>query len=83
MNMPKRIDITPEQLEAILQRVKSLMPEADYEVIKGLAETITFLSHTVDNKNTSVKRLLQLLSGAASEKTSKVATRGNSKKHGA
>lgn len=82
MNMPKRIDITPEQLEAILQRVKSLMPEADYEVIKGLAETITFLSHTVDNKNTSVKRLLKLLFGAATEKTSKVTKRGKSKKHG-
>ena len=52
--MPERIDITPEQLEALLQRAKSLMPEADYQVIKALAETITFLSHAVDNKNTSI-----------------------------
>ena len=77
--MPERIDITPEQLEALLQRAKRLMPEADYQVIKALAETITFLSHAVDNKNTSIKRLLKLLFGAETEKTSKVTKRDKSK----
>ncbi len=77
--MPERLDITPEQLEALMERAKSSMSEADYEVIKGLAETITFLSHAVDNKNTSIKRLLKLLFGAETEKTSKVTKKSNSK----
>ena len=36
MNMPKRVDITPEQMESLLERAKQSLSEADFEIIKGL-----------------------------------------------
>jgi len=45
MNTPKRIDLTPEQLDALLKRVQAgTLQDDDYETIKGMAETLSFLS---------------------------------------
>ncbi|MCL5071477.1 MAG: hypothetical protein M1308_11365 [Actinobacteria bacterium] len=41
MNLPKQIDITEKQLNAILARAKRLLPPEDYEIIKGMADTIS------------------------------------------
>ncbi|MHB8276848.1 MAG: IS66 family transposase [Candidatus Humimicrobiaceae bacterium] len=72
MNVPKRIDITQKQMDAILARAKRLLPEEDYEIIKSMADTITFLSSTVGKKNAQVQKLLAMLFGTVTEKTSKV-----------
>jgi transposase len=72
MNLPKRIDITETQLEEVLARAKKLLPKEDYEIIKGMADTITFLSKTVGMKNAQVQKLLRLLFGKVNEKTEKV-----------
>ncbi|MBA4369635.1 MAG: transposase [Desulfobacterium sp.] len=81
MNTPKRMDITPDQLKSLLNRVESgALADGDYEIIKGMAETITFLSYAVDNKNTSIKRLLKLLFGAQTEKTSTITRKDKAKK---
>ena len=51
MNMQKRIDIKHKQLDTMLKRAESgTLKEGDYEIIKAMAETITFLSHSVDKK---------------------------------
>ena len=76
MNTPKRIDLTPEQLDALLKRVEAgTLHDGDYEIIKGMAETLSFLSQALDNKNTSIKRLLKLIFGDSTEKTAKVLER--------
>jgi len=76
MNTPKRIDLTPEQLDALLKRVEAgTLQDGDYEVIKAMAETLSFLSQALDNKNTSIKRLLKLIFGDSTEKTAKVLQR--------
>ena len=72
MNLPKRIDITAKQLDAILARAKRLLQKEDYEVIKAMADTITFLSSAVGRKNAQVQKLLAMLFGTVTEKTSKV-----------
>jgi hypothetical protein len=73
MSPPKRIDLTPEQLDALLKRVEAgNIQEGDYEIIKAMAETLSFLSQAVDNENTSIKRLLKLIFGDSTEKTAKV-----------
>ena len=72
MNIPKRIDITEEELKALLARAKKLLPEEDYEIIKGMADTIVFLSKAVGTKNAQVQKLLRLLFGTFDEKTQKV-----------
>jgi len=76
MNTPKRIDLTPEQLDALLKRVEAgTLQDGDYEIIKGMAETLSFLSQALDNKNTSIQRLLKLIFGDSTEKTAKVLKR--------
>ena len=76
MNAPKRIDLTPEQLDALLKRVEAgTLQDGDYEIIKGMADTLSFLSQALDNKNTSIKRLLKMIFGDRTEKTAKVLQR--------
>ena len=69
MKTPKRIDLDPEQMESFLQRVKDhSLTDEDYEIIKGMAETISFLSRIVQNKKASIGRLVRMLFGAPTEK---------------
>ena len=76
MNTPKRIDLTPEQLDALLKRVEAgTLQDGDYEIIKGMAETLSFLNQALDNKNTSIKRLLKMIFGDRTEKTATVLKR--------
>lgn len=69
MTKPKRIELTSEELEALLKRVESGNLQAgDYEVIKSMAETIAYLGHVADQKGIQVARLLRSLFGSTSEK---------------
>jgi hypothetical protein len=69
---PQRIDLDHEQTQAILERVKTALGEGDYKIIKAAFETIAFLMRLVETKNTSMKRLQQILFGWRTEKTKKV-----------
>lgn len=80
MNVPKRIELTEKQMEALLTRVKRLLPDEDYETIKSMADTISMLSKTVGMKNAQVRKLLDMLFGALTEKTSKVLNEKKEKK---
>ena len=71
-NKPKIIDLTPEDIQALLDRVKYTVSKEDYEKIKAMAETIETLSNVVDQKATSIKRLINLLFGQKSEKKENV-----------
>lgn len=73
MNMPNRIDLTPEELDALLQRVKDgCLKDNDYEIIKAMADTVSYLSQLSDEKATTIKRLLKMLFGDQSEKAEKL-----------
>ena len=69
---PRRIDLTPEDIKTLLERVKPVVSEQDYEAIKAMADTIESLSQVRDQKAASIKRLLNLLFGQKSEKKNKV-----------
>jgi len=70
---PKRIELTEQELDALLERVENeCLEPGDYEVIKAMAETITFLSHAVDTKGFQLKRLLRSLFGSTSEKSAAI-----------
>ena len=71
MKTPECIDLDVKQLDALLKRVKELLPPEDYELIKAMADTIYLLSQCVDNKAASIRRLLRMLFGATTEKTGK------------
>ena len=73
MKTPERIDLDLDQMEALLKRVEagSLEP-GDYQIIKAMAQTIHLLSQSVDEKATSIRRLLRMLFGGGTEKLEKV-----------
>jgi hypothetical protein len=76
---PQRIDLDVKQVDALLQRAKELLPLEDYELIKAMADTIYLLSQSVDNKAASIRRLLRMLFGAATEKLKKAEARKKKK----
>lgn len=72
MTKPKRIELSPQEMESLLRRVETAVEEKDYEVIKGMADMIAYLSWAVEEKDISAKRLLRMLFGGSTEKTKKV-----------
>lgn len=72
MKVPKKIELTCKQMDALLSRAKRLLPPEDYEIIKGMADTISFLSKQMGRKNAHIKKLMAMLFGATTEKTSNV-----------
>lgn len=73
MKSPGRIDLTREDVDALLMRAKNgTLSESDYEIIKAMADTIICLSQAVKDKGDSIKRLLKTIFGASTEKTKKV-----------
>lgn len=73
MKAPKMIELTEEQIDALLQRVKNnTLQPGDDEIIKGLWDTVKLLKEAYDNKTASIKRLLRMIFGARTEKTTEV-----------
>ncbi len=73
MKTPKRINLNPDQADDLLKRVEnSSLQQSDYEIIKAMAETIHILSQAVNEKSTSIRRLLRMLFGPGTEKLEKV-----------
>lgn len=73
MKAPKRIDLNLEQVDELLKRVETgCLQAGDYEIIKAMVETIELLSQCVDEKTTSVRRLLRMLFGSRTEKLKNV-----------
>ena len=77
MNMPERIDIKPEELAALLERVKDGLEDNDYEIIKAMADTLSFLSQVSDEKAATIKRLLRMIFGDKTEKAAKLLGKQN------
>ena len=72
MKAPKRIDLNLEEVDALLERSAGSLEKGDYETIKGMADTIRILSQAVDEKASSIRRLLRMLFGATTEKAKNV-----------
>jgi hypothetical protein len=70
MKDPDRLDLDEAQLRALEERLASrcLEPE-DYEQLAVLVETVRYLGRVVQQKSTSIQRLLRLIFGARTEKT--------------
>ena len=70
---PKRIDLKPADVDALLERVeKGALQEGDYEIIKAMVETIGLLSRSLDAKATAIKRLLRMIFGGSTESLEKI-----------
>src|SRR5438046_10383867 len=68
-----RIDVRMEELEKVLERArKEPLDEEGYAKLKASLETLGYLVELVENKDTTIHRLRQLLFGSSTEKTSQV-----------
>jgi transposase len=65
---PKQINLTAPEMQELITRVKdSGLAEKDCEIIEAMAETIQCLSQALEEKATSIKRLLNYLFGSTTE----------------
>jgi len=68
-----QIQLSEEEIDALLERVKgNALQEGDYEIIKSMADAIITLGQALDNKATSIKRLLAMLFGPKTEKKDEI-----------
>ncbi len=74
----KKIDLDMNQLDDLLERAENgKLQEGDIELIKGMAECISILSQAVDDRASSVKKLLRMIFGAKTEKKENVLNKDN------
>ena len=66
------MEIKREDLERLLEHARPALTQADYEQLKAALDTLVYLAHLVGKKNTTIRRLREILFGASSEKTADV-----------
>ena len=72
---PKRIEVDARQMEELLRRAEGKLDEQDYDLMRAIFESYAYVTDLVEDKNTSIRRLRQLLFGARTEKTDAVVPR--------
>jgi len=72
-NAAQIIDVNTAQLEEVLHRVEQSLDEKDVTLIRAIFQSYLYVTDLVEDKNTSLRRLRQLLFGARTETTDAVA----------
>ena len=68
------IELPMDDMQSLLKRAKAnCMSEQDYQMLEHLAESYIYITGLVQDKQTTIKRLRQILFGHKSEKTRDVA----------
>src|SRR5262245_16393476 len=69
---PEIIEVDSPRLEEVLGRAEQALTREDVELIRAVVEAYRYVVDLVDDRNTSIRRLRQLLFGSRTEKTSAV-----------
>jgi transposase len=69
---PEIIEVDSPRLEQVLGRAEQALTQEDVELIRAVVEAYRYVVDLVDDKNTSIGRLRQLLFGPRTEKTNAV-----------
>jgi len=77
----EQIELDMKEIEALLERVKSALGEADHETLEKLVRAYLAWTRLIEDEQTTMRRLRKLL-GAKSEKTRKVLERAGLKGDG-
>jgi transposase len=78
-NVPEIVEVDKTQLEEVLCRVEQALDDKDAALIRAVFASYVYVTDLVEDKNTSIRRLRQLLFGARTEKTDTVVGRGGEK----
>jgi hypothetical protein len=68
----KRIDLDLKELEALIERTRGALSPEEYEKLQAALRTLEYLTELVEDRNTTIGKLRQILFGARTEKTRKV-----------
>jgi transposase len=74
---PEIIEVDSTQLEDVLRRIEGAVDEKDFTLIRALFQSYTYVTDLVEDKNTSIRRLRELLFGKRTETTRNVVGSGD------
>ncbi|MGH8291798.1 MAG: IS66 family transposase [Steroidobacteraceae bacterium] len=63
------MNVSREQLTALVVRIEGLLPADDYRLLKAVVETFMHVMWLLESQRTTIRRLCRWLFGASSEKT--------------
>ena len=66
------LDVTTEELEALLEGVREALGEAGYQKLKAAIRTLSYVTQLLENREATLQTLRRLLCRARSEKTEAV-----------
>src|SRR5262249_31399490 len=71
-NALELVEVDSDRLEEVLRRAEQSLDEKDAELIRAVFESYAYVTDLVEDKNTTIRRLRQLLFGSRTEKTEAV-----------
>src|SRR3954465_11630914 len=71
-NAPEFVEVDSPRLEEVLRRVEQSLDEEDSALVRAVFESYAYVAELGEDKNTSIRRLRQLFSGARTETTEAV-----------
>ena len=71
-NTLQLVEVDSEELEDVLRRVEQALDEKDSTLVRRVFESYAYVTELVEDKDTSIRRLRQLLFGSRTEKTEAV-----------
>src|ERR1035438_6823064 len=69
---PERLDVTSEELEAILEGVRAPLGEARYQKLQAAIHTLSYVTELLETREATLEKLRRLLCHSSTEKTGKV-----------
>lgn len=71
-NLLEIVEVNDAHLEEVLRRAEQALNQKDAQLIRAVFQSYAYVTDLVEDKNTSIKRLRQLLFGSRTEKTKTV-----------
>jgi transposase len=73
----ERVDMNQEELDALLERARiGPLSEEDCAKLRGVIETLSYLTDLLEDRKTTIQKLRQILFGASTEKISNLVKTG-------
>jgi hypothetical protein len=69
---PERLDVTSEELEALLEGVRAPLGEVSYQKLQAAIHTLNHLTELLETREATLEKLRRLLCHSSTEKTGKV-----------
>src|SRR5262245_14901136 len=71
----ERLDATPEELEALVEKARPILDEAGYQKLKAAIRTLSVVTAMLENEQATLQSLRNLLCQSQTEKTASVLKR--------